>query len=275
MTWNLDLVLYMLAFVGAGVFSGFFSGLFGIGGGILRVPVFLFLFSRFGAAPEVVMHMATGTSLALVVPGSIMSSWQMHKLGHFDFQYFKTWAVACVIGVLVGLVVLNFVTTFYLELLFVIFLFSISIYVWFARPSLAIAKAPPRGVAKWVTSGGIGGFSVLIGIGGGAFTGPILKACSMRIKDAIAVAGATALVIGTVGAIGAVITGWNVAGRPYSSIGYVDFVVFIVVMPVVMVLAPLGAKAAHALDRTLLKRVYSVFLVLMSLYMLSEMLGWL
>ncbi len=273
MTFDLDLVYYMLAFIGAGILSGFFSGLFGIGGGIFRIPIFVFLFGHFGADQAVVMHVSAGTSLALVAPGSFMASRKMHKMGRLDLNYFKSWAVACVVGVLIGLVILNFVTTFYLELLFIIFLFLVSLYVGFVKDTVVITPEPPKGWAKWITSGFIGGFSVLIGIGGGAFTGPILKACGAHIKNAIATSGATALIIGFVGAIGAIITGWGVPGRPVYCLGYVDMIVFIVMLPTVMIFAPLGAKVANHLDKTILKRVYSVFLLIMSLYMLTEILG--
>jgi uncharacterized protein len=62
------------AFALVGLASGFASGLFGIGGGIVRIPIFVYLLPLFGVAQPVLMHVAVGTSMALVLPSAVAST---------------------------------------------------------------------------------------------------------------------------------------------------------------------------------------------------------
>ena len=94
---------YAAALVIAGVTSGYASGLFGIGGGILRVPILLYLFASFGVGNELTMHLAAGTSLAVAVPGTIAASRAQYRSGNMDMAFLKTWIPALILGVGVGL----------------------------------------------------------------------------------------------------------------------------------------------------------------------------
>ena len=256
-----------LTFIGAGLVSGYLAGLFGVGGGILRVPLFAYLFSLFGVSHSVVMHVAAGTSLSLVIPSAITACWKQYRMGKFDVAYYKTWAVAVFVGVIVGVAVLPYITTRYLEGLFVLFLLSVSAYVGLVPEHIVLADRPVEGWKKGVVGGLIGGLSVLIGIGGGVFTTPAMKACRMPIKNAIALATGTTLVVGVVGTIGAIVAGLGVGGRPRFSVGFVDLLTFAVMVIPVLVCAPLGVKTANRMDKTLLRRIYAIFLLLMAGYM--------
>src|SRR3981189_944745 len=99
------------AFALVGLASGFASGLFGIGGGIVRIPIFIYLLPLFGVAHPVLMHVAVGTSMALVLPSAVASTRKQYALGNLDLSFYRTWALGILIGVLVGLALLPFAST--------------------------------------------------------------------------------------------------------------------------------------------------------------------
>lgn len=266
-----DLWLYILAFVGAGIFSGYFSGLLGIGGGVLRVPTFLLIFKQFGIANEVLMHLAGGTSLALVIPSALLASWKQFKMGQLDLRYLHTWSWAIFIGVLIGLFLLRFVNTLFLEWLFIILLLITALYVGFWRPTWVIGQQHPVGTPKWILGIIVGGISVMIGISGGPLATPVMKAYKVSLRESIAIATATSLVVGIIGTVGAMINGIGIPNRPPYCIGYVDLLVFATMLPFVMLLSPLGAYMANRIPRKWLRISYTLFLLLMAAYMATEL----
>lgn len=261
-----------MVFIGSGLLAGFVGGLFGIGGGVILVPLFIYLFGHFGVSHTIVMHLAVGTSLSLVIPTALAASWEQFHLGKLDLRYYRSWAISVFVGVIGGLCILPFITTKWLESIFVAFLLLIAIDVGFVKKSWVITKRPPTGWRKWLTAGVIGLFSSLLGLGGGVLTTPTMRTCNYPMKKAIALASATGLVVGVVGAIGAIIVGFGVPGRPAWAFGYVDMIAFLTMLPSVLLAAPLGAFAENRLPRVFLKALYALFLVSMAIYMLRDML---
>ena len=119
----------VFALVGLG--SGFVSGLFGIGGGIVRIPLFVYLLPLFGVAQSVMMHVAVGTSMALVLPSAIAATRKQLALGNLDLAFFRTWAVGILIGVLVGTALLPYASTELLQVIFAIFMVTVGVYEGF------------------------------------------------------------------------------------------------------------------------------------------------
>lgn len=233
----------VFALVGLG--SGFVSGLFGIGGGIVRIPLFVYLLPLFGVAQSVMMHVAVGTSMAL---------------GNLDLAFFRTWAVGILIGVLVGTALLPYASTELLQVIFAIFMVTVGVYEGFLKDRLVFARTPPQGAKKVGVASAIGCLAALTGTGGGTMATPILQAFSMKMQAAIAVSSATGLVSGTVATIGAIVGGWYALGLPSYSLGYVDLAIFAAMMPTIMIAAPVGVRAGHMLSETWLRRVYTVLL---------------
>lgn len=165
----------VFALVGLG--SGFVSGLFGIGGGIVRIPLFVYLLPLFGVAQSVMMHVAVGTSMAL---------------GNLDLAFFRTWAVGILIGVLVGTALLPYASTELLQVIFAIFMVTVGVYEGFLKDRLVFARTPPQGAKKVGVASAIGCLAALTGTGGGTMATPILQAFSMKMQAAIAVSSATA-----------------------------------------------------------------------------------
>jgi uncharacterized membrane protein YfcA len=233
----------VFALVGLG--SGFVSVLFGIGGGIVTIPLFVYLLPLFGVAQSVMMHVAVGTSMAL---------------GNLDLAFFRTWAVGILIGVLVGTALLPYASTELLQVIFAIFMVTVGVYEGFLKDRLVFARTPPQGAKKVGVASAIGCLAALTGTGGGTMATPILQAFSMKMQAAIAVSSATGLVSGVVATIGAIVGGWHALGLPSYSLGYVDLAIFAAMMPTIMIAAPVGVRVGHMLSDTWLRRIFTVLL---------------
>jgi uncharacterized membrane protein YfcA len=188
----------IVAFALVGLASGFASGFFGIGGGIVRIPVFVNLLPLFGVAQPVLMHVAVGTSMALVLPSALASTRKQFALGNLDLAFFRTWALGIFVGALIGTELVPLASTEVLQAIFAAFMVTVGVYEGFLRNRVVIAKAAPRGAVKLALSAAIGGLAALTGTGGGTLTTPALQAFSVRLEAAIATASATGLITGAV-----------------------------------------------------------------------------
>jgi len=258
-------------FAGLGLGAGFASGLFGIGGGIVRIPIFMFLFPVFGVAHTVVMHVAIGTSVALVIPTAIIATRKQYKLGNFDWKFYRTWAIGILAGVMIGMLLIPYLSTEVLQGIFAGFLLAVGCYMGFAKPNMVITKQPPVGILRAGLGTFVGGFAALTGTGGGAIAGPTLKAFSVPLKQAIATASATGLVVGTVATIAMVIQGWSFPGRPSPALGYVDVIVFCAMLPTTLIGTPLGVKVNQALPQRVLRVIYTILLFVIAAYVISKL----
>jgi uncharacterized protein len=262
----------IVVFALVGLASGFVSGLFGVGGGIVRVPIFAYLLPLFGVRHAVLMHVAVGTSIALVLPSAIASTRKQYALGNLDLSFYWTWALGILAGVLLGLALLPFASTEFLQVVFALLMVTVGVYVGFIGDRFLIAPAPPRGVVKAGVASAIGCIAALTGTGGGTIATPTLKAFSMKMESAIAIASATGLVTGTVATIGAVLGGWHTEGLPSHSIGYVDLTIFAAMMPTIILAAPIGVRAGKSLSETWLRRIYTVLLFVIAADLLRKLL---
>jgi uncharacterized protein len=175
----------VFALVGLG--SGFVSGLFGSGGGsIVRIPLFVYLLPLFGVPHPVMMHVAVGTSMALVVPSAVASTRKQLALGNLDLEFFRTWAAGIFVGVLIGTVLLPYASTEILQIIFALFMLTAGIYQGFLKDRLLFGREPPQGVTKVGVASAIGCLAALTGTGGGTLTTPVLHAFNMKLKALIA-----------------------------------------------------------------------------------------
>lgn len=257
-------LIYASALLASGIASGFAGGLFGIGGGLLRVPIFLYLFPAFGVAPDVTMHMAAGTSLAVAVPSSISACHAQHKAGNLDLPFLRGWVPALLAGVLGGLAIQRFAPSHALILVFAIVLFLQSLQMMVGRDKLHFTSHVPTGPVLWMIAAFIGALSVSLGISGGAFTTPTLVAMTYPLRKALAVSTATALSVSTVGAIGSVVNGLESGALPKFSFGYVDLLAVAVMIPAVLVTAPMGVRTANRMNQDVLSRSFAVFLMVVA-----------
>lgn len=269
----IDLLPKVIALLFTGGVAGTLAGLLGVGGGIVIVPVLFYLFGVLDLAPQSAMHVAVGTSLATIIPTSIASMRAHFKRGSVDMDLLKVWAVAAFLGAILGAGISGFVKGSVLTAVFAVVAALVALNM--ATPNgLRVADALPTSRFKSGLLGFvIGTFSVMMGIGGGTLSVPVLSAFNFPIHRAVGTASALGLAIGLPGAIGFMAAGLSVDDVPPLSIGYVNLVGFVLIFPMSVLMAPVGAKLAHALPRIWLRRAFALFLAITSVRMFIKLMG--
>lgn len=257
---------FFIAFLVLGLFTGFFAGLFGIGGGGIMVPVLTLLFSaHFGAAHA--LHMALATSMAAIVP-TALSSLRTHNF-HKAVLWPVVWRLAP--GVLVGTFLSTFLakylSVFSLAIFFACFMFFVAAQMIVNRPPKAARQLPSAPVIV-ATGSGIGAVSALVAIGGGTLTVPFLLWCNIALPVAIGTSAAVGFPIALAGALGYWVNGLSVAGLPAFSLGYIYMPAVLLMASMSFITATFGARLAHKLPLVLLKKLFAALLVGLSVEML-------
>jgi uncharacterized membrane protein YfcA len=263
----------IVVFALVGVASGFASGLFGIGGGVIRIPFFLHLLPLFGVAQPVVMHVSIGTSMALILPGAVAATRKQIAVGNLDLPFFRTWAAGILIGGLVGALLVRYASTKALTAVFALFVTGLAIHHAFLRERMGTLHVPALvGPFKTAVAAATGCLSVLTGSAGGMLTDAVLPVFGIPLKTTIATASAGGLILGGIGTLGAVLSGWLAPGLPAFSLGYVDLVVFVAMTPVLIIAAPIGVLAGNRLSKTWLERSYTALLFAIAAFMLAKLI---
>lgn len=265
-----EIVWFATGLVAAGLFAGFVGGLFGIGGGAVVVPALYLLFSALGVDEEVRMHVAIGTSLSTIVATSWRSLTAHRQAGAVDFDVLKTWGPWIMLGAIAGAAVAGLASTEALLLVFGFGLLLIALQMGFGSPHWRLFRELPRGLWRVSIAGGIGLFSALMGIGGGAFGVTVLTLSGRPIHRAVATASGFGAAIALPAALGYAVAGWGRDGLPPWSLGFVSLPGFFIVAALTAITAPIGARLAHRLPQLSLKRAFAVFLAIVALNMLRE-----
>ncbi|WP_051340603.1 sulfite exporter TauE/SafE family protein [Azospirillum halopraeferens] len=268
----LSLALFGLVLLIAGVSAGVLAGLLGVGGGIVIVPVLFHLLGLIGVEEHVKMHLAVGTSLASIIPTSISSIRSHIRRDSVDRDLLRSWAPWVALGVLVGTVLAGAMRGAVLTAVFAVVALAVAVHMTVTTQETRLSDTPPRGVFKGLTAATIGAFSAMMGIGGGTLTVPTLVLCNYPIRRAVGTSAALGLIIAVPGSIGFIIAGLDAPGRPPLSLGYVSLLGLLLIAPVSMLTAPLGARLAHSLDPRNLRRAFAFFLGLTSLRMFYGLL---
>lgn len=256
----------------AGCFSGFLAGLLGVGGGIVVVPALFHVLGAFDVPLDIRMHVAIGTSLGSIVPTSIISLRAHNKRGGVDWALFRQWGPWVAVGVVIGSVLASMARGATLTAIFAVMALVIAAYLAFARADFHVSKTLPQTPLRQIICIAIGGFSAMMGIGGGSFTVPTLTLCSYPIRRAVGTASAMGLIIAVPGALSFVATGWGVDGLPAGSLGYVNLLAVAALVPSSLIFAPLGARAAHTLPGGYLRKFFALFLLATSVRMFYSLL---
>ena len=244
-----------------------------MGGGIVIVPVLYFLFQALGVEAGVAMFMAVGTSLATIIPTSLSSARSHLKRGSVDRVLLRSLGPAIFVGVVAGTLAAAVVKGPVLTGLFAVLALAVAANMLFRQDSKPLRPSVPEGLGRQGLGAFIGSLSVMVGIGGGTLGVPILTACAVPIHRAVGTAAAIGLIIALPGAVGFALAGWDAAGRPPFSLGYISLLGFACIVPATVLCAPLGARLAHSLRPTPLRRLFAIFLLLTGGRMLYGVLG--
>ncbi|WP_108663281.1 sulfite exporter TauE/SafE family protein [Acuticoccus kandeliae] len=267
----IDIITFALILAIAGAAAGLIAGLLGVGGGIVIVPVLFYLLPAADVPEEHTMHIAVATSLATIIATSIVSARSHYKRGGVDVPLLVSLAPAIAIGVIIGVIFGGQASGNVLTAVFATVAFIVSIHMAFFKGRQILDHVPGQPVRSLIGVF-IGGFSVVMGIGGGTLSVPILTLCGVPIRRAVGTAAAIGLIIAVPGAIGFAIAGWGETGLPPASLGYVNLIGFALVAPLSMSLAPYGAKLAHTIPQTWLSRAFAIFLAATSIKMATSLM---
>jgi uncharacterized membrane protein YfcA len=277
-----ELVELALMLVGVGAISGFFAGVFGIGGGAILVPVFYECFRLAGVPLEVRMPLCIGTSLAIIIPTSI-SSFRAHYIrGAVDMKILKAWLLPIVIGVIAGGVTARYAPERLFKIVFVCVAWTAAARLLFGRASWKLGDEFPQGPLMKIYGFIVGLLSTLMGVGGGLFLNLLMTLYGRPIHQAVATSSALAVLISIPGAIGYVYAGWPAAAHypdvtalqlPFA-LGYVSLIGALLVMPTSLLVAPLGVRVAHAMSKRTLEMAFGSYLfVVGSRFVISLLSG--
>ena len=252
--------------------TGLLAGLLGIGGGGILVPVLYEVFGALGVDDAVRMHLAVGTSLAVIVPTSLRSFTAHHARGAVDLDLVKSMALWVVAGVGLGAVLARYANEDALKAIWVAVAGLISLKLILGRQEWQLGDAVPGQPFRALYGGFVGLVSTLMSIGGGIFITALMTLYGQPMQRAVATSSAFGPIIAIPGALGFVWAGWHAAGRPPGSLGYVSVLGALVIIPTSVLAAPVGVRIAHGISRRKLELAFATFLVVVGLRFLFSLI---
>ena len=265
---NLFIVLSIAASI-----AGFMAGLLGVGGGIIIVPALYYAFTILDFDIATRMHISVGTSLAIIIPTSIISAKTHMEHKAVDINLVKSFGIFIVIGVIGGTFLAVNLRTSDFILFFSIMAFIVGLFFIFLRDKFLENPKKIKDSIKNISGVGVGFISVLLGIGGGSLMVPFMRTFGYDIRKSIGTASAIGILIAISGTI-TMITGGEIINdvvTPFT-LGYINLFGFIVFVPVTMLMARIGAKAVYKTDKKLLSKIFGTFLLIVSIRSFIEYL---
>ena len=243
---------------------GFVAGLFGIGGGLITVPFLYYIFGKLGIDQAYLMHLAVGTSFAIIIPTSTVSVLTHHKFKAVDFDIVKSYGIFVVLGVIVGTIFAASLKTKSLVLFFSIVILLLGIYLLLLKEKEKNIIIKIKLHLKIILGFIVGFISAPMGIGGAVMNVPILKFFGYSINKAIGSAAAVGFLIGLFGAIGFLISGSYLKTNLPLSIGFLNIPAFLIFIPITTFMARIGAKTVHKIDKNKISKFFGIFLLLIA-----------
>ena len=256
-------IIYLLM----GLFVGFFAGLLGIGGGLILVTLMVYLFTVQGFPADRLLHLALGTSIASIIFTSISSLRAHHKHGAVRWDILRMAVPGLIVGTLFGTFVADQMKSKYLAIFFVIFVYYSAVQM-FANVKPKPTRQLPGRFGMTVVAIIVGIVSSLVGVGGGVMTIPLMSLCNVPMRQTIGTSAALGLPIAIAGTVGFIVTGLGKDHLPPLSVGYVYLPALIGIVIGTFVTVPWGAKAAHSLPVSTLKKIFAVILFILATKML-------
>jgi len=258
------------AYLVIGLAVGFLAGLLGIGGGMVMVPMLVFVFTAKGFPAAHMMHLALATALATVVFTSLSSVRAHHRHGGVDWAVARAMAPGILTGSLAAALAAGFIPTRLLAVFFTGFMFYAAAQM-FVEIRPRPARQLPGKAGLFAAGAGIGAISSVLAAGGAFLSIPYLAWCNLPLKRAIGTAAANGFPIAVAGTVGYVLQGLRMPDLPQWSLGYVYLPALLLVVAASMPMAPLGARLAHRLPVKRLRTVFALMLFALGLRMLANL----
>ncbi len=248
-------VLPFLVYPLCGVFAGFFAGLLGIGGGLVVVPVLSAMFSLQGMSPHLAMLCAVATSLASIMLTSVSSAKAHYKRGSLYTAALKTMIPGLMLGTMGGALIAPYLPGNFLSIFFLFFALAVGTEMILEKNKEEDTPPQPSLTASFSSFNwalGIGVVSSFVGIGGGTLMVPFFRMKGLGMRQAAGTSAALGFPIALAGALGYGLT-------------YVDVWAALGIGCMSILTAPLGARAAHRLPVSTLKKCFAIFLYITAL----------
>lgn len=256
-----EILAFAAAAIAVGAVAGVLAGVFGIGGGAVMVPVFYQALGVVGIDESVRMHVAVGSSLAIIVPTSIRSLMAHKKRGAVDMELLKSLMLSVPAGVILASLVAAYISSAGLRIVFACISIVVGLRLLFNRESWRIGNDIPGNPWRSMFGVVLGFFSTLMGIGGGILNNTFMTLFGRPIHQAVATSAGVGVLISVPGVIGYVWAGWGDPFLPVGSTGFVNWIAFATIIPMTMVAAPVGASIAHALKKRHLEIGFGLFML--------------
>ena len=249
---------------------GFVAGLFGIGGGLITVPFLFYIFGANGLDQSYIMHLAVGTSFAIIIPTSIVSVLTHHKFSAVDFDIVKSYGIFSVIGVIFGTIFAASLKTKSLILFFSIVIFFLGFYLFFLKEKKIKITVNIKLHLKIILGFFVGFISAPMGIGGAIMNVPIFKFFGYSINKAIGSAAAIGFLIALFGAFGFFISGSYLKTNIPLSVGFLNIPAFLIFIPITTFMGRIGARTVHKIDKNKISKYFGIFLIIIASKFLYE-----
>ena len=250
----------------AGLLAGLVSGLLGVGGGIVLVPVLEALLGTIGVPAEWRMHVAVATSMSTIIPTAIASSRAHHVRGATDWNLIRRWAPGLVAGGLIGSVLAARAGGSVLTGLFGLVALLIAVKMYLPFDHWQIRKQLPLGLGGNLISGFIATISAMLGIGGGMLGVPAMTLLGKPLHQAVGTAALFGVLIGVPATLG-YLSARPAIALPGLTVGLVSVLGFALIAPASVLMAPQGAKLAHSLSRRALSQAFAALLFVVAIRM--------
>lgn len=258
---------WIVSFLLLGSVVGIIAGLLGVGGGGIMVPTLTFIFLQQGINVNDVMHLALGTSMASIIVTSISSLRAHHQLNNINWKLAKLMSIGVIIGTFSSTFIASHMNSPFLAIFFTVFMGYTAINMLFKKQSNKVSNSIDK-KNLFISSTGIGTISALVSIGGGSLTVPYLTSKNIDIKKAIGTSAAIGLPISIAGTIGYLVNGVNINFDYNYSLGFIYLPAVFYISITSFITAPYGAKLAQKLPVNILKKLFALMLISLSIKML-------
>lgn len=260
---------WLLAYLTLGALTGWLGGLFGIGGGLILVPVLTFIFQAQGMPTDHVLKLALGSAMGIILFTSLASLRKHHQLGAVRWSAVGALTPGILLGTGLGTWTATQTPVFFLATFFACFVYLVAAQMWLGSKPHPARQLPGN---TGMTFFGLitGSLSSLVSIGGGTFVVPFLVWCNVPLRNAIGTAAAVGFPLAAGGSLGYVMGGWNIAGlpSPHAGFGYLPAVAWTALASVFT--APIGAKMTHRINVEKLRKLFALLLVVLATRLLMR-----